>query len=147
MLVKIFGSYAEEVSKASARYKYGGDPMAEYLDLKGSDYSDEWSGHVECPTGWFARFGRRILFHSEQGFVWVEKWPSDRAAAQVFAALERYYYTWDDEESDLSDAALMLLLDECNAFLGYVAECARENLEAFDFDSWVVRDKPKGPLG
>lgn len=129
------------------RHKYA-DAMAEYLDYL--DYgmvADGYSGDSECLTGHFARFGRRILVGDDRGFVWVEKWPSEQSARQVYDAMDHYYGWWADEESDLSESVRAAMLDLCNLFLDYVTQCAVENLEAFDFDRWTMEDQPKGPLG
>lgn len=136
MLVKISDDYTVSITKTDPhRHKYL-DAMAEYLDREVNMFSDEWSGNVECPTGAFARFGKRILFNDERGFVWVEKWPSDRAAAQVFAALELYYYTWDDEEIT-DEVTRTQMLANRDAYLKMVAERALVNVEAPEFDDWI----------
>ena len=114
--------------------------------------ADETSGSSECPTGWFARIGRHLVFSDERGFVWSESYPESLGAALVFWALDRYYNEWsydewDDGEEDRSEAEQSRILAECDKFLFYVVACARENLVSFDFDAWVANDRPTGPLG
>lgn len=135
------------------RHKYA-DAMAEYLsDLAMDGGQDQDSGDVECPTGWFARFGRRILVGDERGFVWVEVWPEPLAAEQVYNAMQRYYDEWsydewcDGNEAERTEEEQAAILADCNRFMSYVAECAHENLESYDFEGWVARERPEGPLG
>ena len=116
------------------------------------DIGHDYSGDSECPTGWFARFGRRILFTDDRGFVWSEKYPEERSAEQVYTALDLYYAEWSDEDEDISEAARMMNLVELGSYLAYVVQCATENMDAHTFDVWKtsaekVSDRFKGPLG
>jgi hypothetical protein len=151
MLIKITDDITESIRKTDPhRHKYA-DAMAEYLDFDANMRCDRDSGDVECGTGWFAEFGKRILCHDERGFVWVEKWPNDLAAEQVFNAMQAYYEAWDDENPDYDDdlpegmsisrEAMLELLD---AHLFYVAQCATESKVALDLAAWQVAGQPRG---
>ena len=133
------------IFKSDERHKFS-TAMAEYLyELGMRGAFDRQSGDVECLTGGFTLFGRRILFEDSRGFVWTETFADQRGAEQVYAALEMYYYTWSDEDYD--DLERELNLVEADRYLQYVALCAYENLEAFDVDAWRVNGKPEGPVG
>lgn len=132
------------------RHKYA-DAMAEYLDWLSAESMERGSGDAECPTGWFVQFGRRILVGDERGFVWVEVWPEEAAATQVYEAMDLYYSQWayDDwsDEEERTEAQQMAIMDDCNLFLRYVADTAINNLEAFDYDRWVAEGRPKAYPG
>lgn len=83
------------------RHKYL-SAMAEYLDhLAGMSGEDASSGDVECSTGWFALFGRRILVHNSQGFVWTETFDTATEARAHYDLLDTEYGMWgNDEEED-----------------------------------------------
>lgn len=133
------------IFKSDERHKFD-TAMAEYLyELGMRGAFDRQSGDVECATGAFTLFGRRILFEDSRGFVTVEMFSDRRGAEQVYAALEMYYGVWSDE--DYEDVERELNLAEADAYLTYVGACARENLEAFDVEAWRVNDEPKGPVG
>jgi hypothetical protein len=92
----------QTINRETAAHKYGGDPLAEYvheLSLDGS-YADGESGDVEAPTGWFARFGKRLLHHDEQGFVEVVRYASADDATTAFEMLQDEYDVWADEDID-----------------------------------------------
>jgi hypothetical protein len=73
--------------------------MTEYLHQLSLDSGwDESSGNVDAPTGWFARFGRRMLFEDSQGFVESGRWPTEREATEVFEALNARYSEWEGDE-------------------------------------------------
>lgn len=90
------------INAESASHKYGRDPMAEYLDyLAGTGmFADRDSGNVECASGWFAQFGKRILRHDERGFVWVEKYATKEEADAIYEALDAEYAEWDRDEDE-----------------------------------------------
>lgn len=155
MIVKTYtgsGDVLETIDKNSARYKFGGDPMAEYLHRLSLDSSyDDASGDVEAPTGWFARFGKRILRSDSQGFVWCEKYDTETAAEAMFAALDHYYGIWGDEESydldDIGDSPERAAdIDDADAYIAYVGECdGRHVTTIYDHDDWVANDRPARP--
>jgi len=146
MLIKDYGDNVVSIKRSDSRYKYD-SAMAEYLSYKDVQmFSDRESGDVECPTGYFAQFGRRILVSNDRGFVWVEVWPSEESAEQVFYAMEHYYSVWSDEEdcaNEMTYEQRTAALDVADKFLAYVAGNASNNLEAFSFDRWVAEGKPK----
>ena len=92
----------QTINRETAAHKYGGDPLAQYLDMLALDgsYADDESGDVEAPTGWFARFGKRLLHHDEQGFVEVVRYASVGDATAAFEMLEDQYDIWADDEID-----------------------------------------------
>lgn len=88
------------IDRSTAAHKFGGDPMAEYLHCLSMDGGqDEDSGDVESPTGWFARFGRRILFTDSFGFVSVARLVTEAGAQAFYAELEAEYDAWAGDES------------------------------------------------
>lgn len=132
------------------RTKYA-SAFTEYLSDLAFENMERGSGDVECPTGYFVRLGRRILFTDSRGFVWHETYNDEQGAEQVYDALERYWVEWDyvnewNDEADRSEAAQMLILAECDEYLSYVIACDAENLPAHDFDMWQVHGRPIGPI-
>lgn len=81
------------------RHKYA-DALAEYVDLHADRFYDNASGDVECPTGWFAIVGRRLIRHDDRGFVWVETYADKDGAERVFDALNALYCAWGDEDAE-----------------------------------------------
>lgn len=152
MIVTDYHGNPVHINKESARYKYGGDPMAEYLSWRAMEDMERGSGDVECPTGYFIRFGRRILLNDSQGFVWVETWPETQAAEQVFDALNRYYGEWEyddwrsSDEPERTEEEQAAVLADCDLYLKYVAETAVNNLIAYTYDEWVAMGRPKAYL-
>lgn len=72
------------------------DGMAEYLDATsmggGADEetgTTEWHYHV-------SRFGKRLLFADDQGFVWVSKYATEAAAVTDFEIIDAEYGEWLD---------------------------------------------------
>jgi hypothetical protein len=72
------------------------DGMAEYLDATstGGDADEttgttEWVFHV-------SRFGKRLLFSDDQGFVWVEKHATEAEAIAEFEDHDAAYGEWLD---------------------------------------------------
>jgi hypothetical protein len=57
---------------------------------------DESSGDVEAPTGWFALYGRHMLYADSQGFISSERFESEEQARQHFELLNTRYSEWDD---------------------------------------------------
>lgn len=100
----------QTINRETAAHKYGGDPLAEYLDMLALDgfYADDESGDVEAPTGWFGRFGKRLLHHDEQGFVEVVRYASASDATAAFGMLEDEYDIWADDEIADDDRARRL---------------------------------------
>jgi hypothetical protein len=93
-----------EITRETARYKFGGDPFAEYLwNVSLHATPDEESGDVEASCGWFARIGRHILRSDSQGFVWRESYPSVGEAMAQFSELSSEYHEWDDEDEESED--------------------------------------------
>lgn len=93
------------INRESARHKFGGDPMAEYLWRLSLDSSflDEDTGDVYSSIGWCARFGKRILHVDDVGFVDCVRYASADDAILAFGMLQDEYDIWSDEEIDSDD--------------------------------------------
>ena len=77
------------------RHKFA-DAMSEYLWLLSMDSGwDDQSGDVECSTGWFARFGKRLLFSDSQGFVGHDRFADEAACIAQYDLLATEYADWD----------------------------------------------------
>lgn len=115
------------------RTKYG-DAMAEYLDGR-LEWASEESGDVECPTGHFTRFGRRILVTDDRGFVWVEKWATTEKAERVYSAMDQFYWYWADEEMEEDNPTLRIrLMEASDHWLRAVAA----DKTVLPFEQWLV---------
>lgn len=77
------------------RTKYD-SAMAEVLDYLGLDYADEDTGDCEWNVH-VMRFGKRLLYSTDRGFVECEKFDSEQSAKDWFDHLEREYCKWLDE--------------------------------------------------
>lgn len=88
------------VSRAEVSpYKFGGDPMAEYLWVLTLDsMSDEYTGDA---CDWFYivhRFGKRLLYCRSSGFVEVACHDTEAEAIRVFEEIDAEYNEgWEDE--------------------------------------------------
>jgi hypothetical protein len=83
------------------RHKFD-SAMAEYLyHLSLISGEDRSSGTVECSTGWFAQFGKRLLIEDSQGSVWLEYFHTVDEATAAYDLLATEYDMWDsDPEED-----------------------------------------------
>lgn len=144
MIVTI-GEEKFDIRKTDAhRHKYD-TALTEFIcTARFDELWDRSSGDVECPTGYFALIGRRIVVSDDRGFVWTETYPEKLAAEQVYNALDLYYCEWADEES--SEEIREANLQDADAYLAYVVECAKENAGAYSFRLWKL-GRYKGPLG
>lgn len=73
------------------------DGMANYLSRLDADEAtgeDEWSAFVQ-------RFGKRLLFSDDRGFVTVEKYASVDDAKTRFNEIDSAYGEWLDENEDV----------------------------------------------
>jgi len=89
------------VSRAEvSAYKFGGDPMAEYLYrlVLDGDRGDEYTGDAVDWNVIVHRFGKRLLLNDSQGFVWVAQFDTDSEAAEVFAEIEAEYAFYEGSE-------------------------------------------------
>jgi hypothetical protein len=87
------------INTVTAKYKYCGQPIAEYLHVlsEGDEAtgSTEWAEHVQ-------RFGKRLLFTDDQGFVTCKRYPTEDEAKACFGVIDSKYCEWldaNDEES------------------------------------------------
>ena len=74
------------------RHKYNSS-MAELLDTLGEDYCDESTGSVEW-SEYVQRFGKRLLFTDDRGFVDCEKYGSVEEAVLMFTKNADAYADW-----------------------------------------------------
>jgi hypothetical protein len=75
------------------RHKFG-SAMAEFLYTLDDDESTgctEWAEYVQ-------RFGKRLLFSDDRGFVACERWPSEADARKRFDEIERAYCKWVESD-------------------------------------------------
>lgn len=84
-----------EIRNDDIRHKFG-CAMAEYL--YGLD-PDEQGGDVQF-SGWFGRFGKRILTEDSMGFVFCEKFETVEQAQEVFDE-------WLEAEANDDEAELL----------------------------------------
>lgn len=84
-----------EIRNDDTRHKFG-SAMAEYL--YGLD-PDEQGGDVQF-SGWFGRFGKRILTEDSMGFVNCEKFDTPEQAQEVFDE-------WLEAEANDDEAELL----------------------------------------
>lgn len=90
------------ISKESARHKFGGDPMAEYLyglGVAGGVPDDEATHPSDGVTEGTQRFGRRILSWDDLGFVYHHKCATV-ADAEAWMADQHSYYDGLDDDYD-----------------------------------------------
>lgn len=83
-----------EITKETAKGKFGGDPIAEYMYSTDNNLE---SGSVEWDI-WFAQSGKRIVFEDDRGFVWVTKYGSEEEAITWFERLDSDYSAWLEED-------------------------------------------------
>lgn len=86
------------IDRETARHKFGGDPMAEYLhrlSLYGA--ADEQTGDVQW-SYYAQRFGRRILTEDSQGFVELDTLEDEQAAIEAFERIQAEYDYYLGEE-------------------------------------------------
>lgn len=90
----------EVIDRETARHKFGGDPMAEYLHrLSCEGMSDEWTGDAIDWNYCVHRFGKRLLFCFPSGFVDQVRLEDEQAAIEGFEECQAEYDAWlGDEE-------------------------------------------------
>jgi hypothetical protein len=124
--------------------------FTEYLSDLAMENMERGSGDVECPTGYFVRLDRRIVFYDSRGFVWHETYGDAFGASQVYDALERYYAEWSRDEWDdgeeRGEQEQEQAIHDADMYLSYVVNCESDSCVAYDFDSWTVRNRPTGPI-
>jgi hypothetical protein len=90
------------INRETARYKFGGDPMAEYLwELAMDGGQDDDTGEVDWVC-WVVKFGKRLLFTDDRGFVWCDRYANEEEAQAAFDYAAGQYNKWlnQDEEMD-----------------------------------------------
>lgn len=120
--------------------------------------TDQSSGDVESPTGWFAQCGRHVLTIDSAGFHYVTSYSTRADAAVVFDQLESDYSTWDDDEDeeDVERGCTVRMLsgvqcgnaalpdsDRCAAHIGGMREEIRY-AESFADDGPTTTSGPTG---
>ena len=139
MLCKDFADQITSIRNDDTRHKYD-SALAEYIDTM-CDPSDESTGDTDGPIDYCQLWGKRLLFCDSQGFVSIDKYPTETDARRVFDTIELAYWTWSEDEDSEQD------LDDVLAFAEYVVACATESLEPHSFHMWNVHNRPAGPLG
>lgn len=82
----------DEARELVSPHKFGGDRMAALLYILSLDGGeDEQTGDAVDWQFHAARFGRRILYCDTQGFVWLDRYPSELQAVRAFEADDRSY--------------------------------------------------------
>ncbi len=133
------------IRRDDTRHKFS-CAMAEFLYCR-LDMSDQYAGSDECPHGWFERFGKRVLRGNDQGFVWLEQYPSADDAEQAVDAWQTACSTWEQGPYDDDGNALdPIHMSRVESWAEYVDHCSREGLTAHDFDMWRVHGCPRGPI-
>lgn len=147
MIVTINDEKVDIRKTDATRHKYR-DAITELLSTKLFDtLMDHSSGDVECPTGYFARYGRRIVVSDDRGFVWTETYGDEFGAEQVYNAMDRYYSAWSDEDEDMSEEERASVLAQCDRYLTYVVNVEGEANVALEFDVWRRMGEPNSVLG
>lgn len=82
-----------EITRETAKHKFGGDPIAEYMYSTDNNLE---SGSVEWDF-WFAQSGKRIVFESSSGHVWVNRYGTEALATEGFEWFDAQYGEWLDE--------------------------------------------------
>lgn len=133
--------------KDAHRHKYD-TAVTEYIcTARFDELWDRSSGDVECPTGYFALFGRRIVVSDDRGFVWTETYGDKFGAEQVYHAMDRYYSAWSDEDENMSEEERASVLAQCDRYLTYVVNVEGEANVAFEFDAWRRMGEPNSLFG
>lgn len=83
------------IDRTTAGYKFGGDPMAEYLFILSMEPGTEHIGESDYGL-WVTKFGRRLLMSNDQGFVWVERYDTEFGAQAAYDDYEENYNAWYD---------------------------------------------------
>jgi hypothetical protein len=87
----------DSITRETAAHKYGGDPMAEYLDRFNPQDADEYVTHPGEVSEGAMRFGRRLLWWDDAGFVYVHRHDTLAEAEYAMAEMVAYY---DDLDTD-----------------------------------------------
>lgn len=94
--------YATEIRNTDIRHKCS-SAIAEYiLTHEGITlFADDETGDVEWGE-WVGRYGKRLLFENDQGFVSVCRFASEDDAIDELATIQDQYYIWlcSDEPKD-----------------------------------------------
>lgn len=129
----------------SYRHKYA-DAITEYVYRDMESWADTSTGDAESPTGWFGKAGaKRIIRGDERGFVWTERFDSERDRDTVYDALDAVYWAWSDDE--LSDDERDELIVKGERYAVYVYACLAEQCNPLDINRWDMHGKPRGPIG
>ena len=129
MLTKDFG----EITRETARYKYNGSPMCEYLHTLAGDTSYLDADCGDSNYGWVGLMGKWVLESDTYGACYATKYATSAEAGEVYANLESAYYDWTH------DAACNLCGNEFASEEGSCWVCGsfsyRPKGDAFDPDT------------
>lgn len=90
-------SLAQDISFRNNYWGKYDSPMAEYLDRIGE--GDEVTGSVDWAE-YVQRFGKRLLFSDDRGFVTVEKYASVAEAKTRFDEIDEAYCAWCGNDNE-----------------------------------------------
>lgn len=91
-------TFTDEVRETVSPHKFGDSRAAAALWLSSLESGqDEETGSTEWDV-WVARFGRRLLCCDDQGFVWVNTFPTEHEAQAAFNKVDAEYAEWDDDD-------------------------------------------------
>lgn len=116
----------DDIRETISPYKFGGSRLATMLYILSlDDCADESSGNVESPTGWFARFGRKMLYVDSQGFVYAERFATEEESRAHFDRLEFDYERWGEWEERAPSTFHLTMSTDGAAFDDMSTELAR----------------------
>ncbi len=89
------------INQETAKHKFGGDPMAEYLwEATMDGGQDDDTGEIDWDC-WVAKFGKRLLFTDDRGFVWCKRHFTEELAAEEFDFIASKYGEWLDQNEEM----------------------------------------------
>lgn len=113
---------AKALVTGPGRYE-GLSPFQAWLCENVDQCTDQSSGDVESPTGWFAQCGRHVVTIDSAGFHYVTTYSTRAAATAMFEQVDVNYCAWLDDADDEEPAG-------CTARLLNGAECGAPLVDA-----------------
>lgn len=86
-----------EIRQSDTRHKFD-TALAEYLHEVSSDGTQETTGNVTELGYYVTKFGKRLLFENDSGFVWVATYESVSKADCEFETHDQIYSDFFSEE-------------------------------------------------
>lgn len=92
-------SYGDSIRVSDVRHKYS-SAIAEYCWVTClGGCSDDVTGSDDFGLT-VSRLGRRLVCSDEQGFVWVERFVTERQAIVAFLGIDEDYGKWSEVDLD-----------------------------------------------